>query len=394
MQKLKELIANKWFRFGIVTMIYVAWFVIWTRNPWWLLGVPVIYDYYISGYMKRAFLDRYRDFKSQHSKFKIAAEWVEALLFAVIVVVPLKLYFFNLYVIPSSSMENTLLIGDYLYVDRLAYGPKMPITPISFPFVQNTLPLTENTPSYVDWIQYDYKRLKGYTTPKAGDVVVFNFPAGDTVALIEPTASYYELIRAYTRERVYQQSKVIFRPVDKRENYIKRCVAIAGDTLQVKGDTVYVNGALSPIPAHLIIEPLADIPVTDATFPHRSDLYPWTHVNYGPIWVPKAGVTVPLTLHNLPLYERIIKNYELNTLEVRDSTIYINNEPATQYTFRMDYYFMMGDNRDNSLDSRYWGFLPEDHIEGKASFIWLSITQGKNIFNGGLRWNRMFERIK
>lgn len=392
MNKIKELWHNKKIRFTIVSIIYVLWFVVWTENLWWLLGLPVIYDYYFSRYMDKIFLNKYREFKNKNKALKVALEWIEALLYAVIVVVPLKLYFFGLYVIPSSSMENTLMVGDYIYVNRLAYGPKMPITPISFPFVQHTLPFTENTPSYVDWIQFKAKRLKGFTTPKAGDVIVFNFPAGDTIALIDPISSYYDLVRVYGREQVVKKSEIIYRPVDKRENYIKRCVAIAGDSLKVVNDTVWVNGVQQVSPAKMIVEPLGDIPVTDAIFPHVPQLYPWTHKNYGPIWIPKAGVTVDINLNNLPLYEKIIRNYECNQLEVINSEIFINGVKTTSYTFRMDYYFMMGDNRDNSLDSRYWGFLPEDHIEGKASFIWLSIAPNKNIFNG-IQWGRMFKSI-
>lgn len=392
MNKIKELWYNKKIRFAVVSIIYLLWFVVWTENLWWLLGLPVIYDYYFSRYMDKIFLNKYRQFKNKNKVLKVTLEWIEALLYAVIVVVPLKLYFFGLYVIPSASMENTLMIGDYIYVNRLAYGPKMPITPISFPFVQHTLPFTENTPSYVDWIQFKAKRLKGFTTPKAGDVIVFNFPAGDTIALIDPISSYYDLVRVYGREQVLEKSEIIYRPVDKRENYIKRCVAIAGDSLKVVNDTVWVNGLQQLSPASMIVEPLGDIPVTDAVFPHVPQLYPWTHKNYGPIWIPKAGVTVDLNLGNLPLYEKIIRNYECNQLEVINSEIFINGVKANSYTFRMDYYFMMGDNRDNSLDSRYWGFLPEDHIEGKASFIWLSIAPNKNIFNG-IQWSRMFKAI-
>ncbi len=389
MNKLKEIWANKRVKFSVVSVIYLLWFVVWTQNLWWLLGLVAIYDFYFTRKIDKIFLNKYRAFKTRNKGARIVLEWIEALLFALVVVVPLRIYFFGLYVIPSSSMEGTLLIGDYLYVNRLAYGPKMPITPISMPMVHNTMPFSSSTPSYVDWIQYDYKRLKGFSTPKAGDVVVFNFPEGDTVALADPTSSYYELVRAYGRRAIYEQSEVVFRPVDKRENYIKRCVAIAGDTLHVKGDTVYVNGTLSPIPPRLIIEQGGALQPTDAVFPHNAKLFPWTHKNYGPIWIPKAGVRVDLTLENLPLYKRIIKNYELNKLEVKDTTIYINDQPATSYTFRMDYFFMMGDNRDNSLDSRYWGFVPEDHIEGKASFVWLSKDP-----EGGIRWDRMFRAIK
>lgn len=448
MNKLREIWANRNVRFAVVGILYLLWFVIWTANLWWIFGLVLIYDYYYTRFIDKIYLNRYRAFKERHKSVKIVLEWVEALLYAVVVVVPLKLYFFQLYVIPSSSMERTLLIGDYLYVNKLHYGPKMANTPISFPFVQHTLPLTEDTPSWVDWATFDYKRLKGFSEIKNDDVVVFNFPAGDTVALYAPNATYYDLIRNYGRETVYAKSKVIYRPVDKRENYIKRCVAIAGDSLSVVDGIVHVNGEVQKeIPGiqyvYLVytngsklgdkvfeqygisteevtydqprnlyylplthetaakIRTLSDVVaveryintnITDATFPHNPELYRWNEDNYGPLWIPRAGVTVKLTLENLPLYERIIKNYELNDLQVQDSTIKINGVVADSYTFKMDYYFMMGDNRHNSLDSRFWGFVPIDHVEGKASFVWFSLTPGKSIFTG-IRWDRMFRSI-
>ncbi|WP_297829185.1 signal peptidase I [uncultured Rikenella sp.] len=464
-EKLRAIWGNKWVKFSIVSLIYILWFVVWTRNLWWLLGVAVIYDLYITRFIDRIWLNRYRAYKKGHKGFRHVMEWVEALLFAVIVVVPLKTYFFGMYVIPSSSMEQTLLVGDYIFVDKTYYGPKMPNTPLSFPFVQNTLPLTKTTPSYVDWIQWPYKRLAGRGAVKRDDVVVFNFPEGDTVALgtvtvadeygrsMETdvsTTSYYDLVRMLGRDQVYDELEVRYRPVDKRENYIKRCVALAGDTIQVIDGDVYINGqaqrsipgvqhlymvhVTTPIGSKIFerlgvdreeigyqaeagrytlpltaegVEVLQGLPeVTSVTrfinripneaiFPHNTDLYPWTEDQFGPLWVPQAGVTVPLTVENLPLYERIIRNYEGNDLVVdeADSLIYINGSPAKDYTFQMDYYFMMGDNRHNSADSRFWGFVPVDHIEGKASFVWLSITPGKNIFTG-VRWDRMFRRIQ
>lgn len=463
-EKIKAVWGNKWVKFSVVSLVYVLWFVIWTRNPLWLLGVVVIYDIYISKFINRIWLNRYRACKKDHKGFRKAMEWVEALLFAVVVVVPLKIYFFGMFVIPSSSMEQTLLVGDYIYVSKLHYGPKMPNTPLSFPFVQNTLPLTKDTPSYLRWIEYPYKRLAGFDVVKNDDVVVFNFPEGDTAAVGSirrmdaygqpvvtdvSTTSYYDLVRSLGREEVYRNLKVMYRPVDKRENYIKRCVAVAGDTVQVRDGDVFINGvAQRDIPGvqylymvtvttplgHKVFEKLGanqeevgydpesgryNLPLTaegvellrslpevtevvryvnripnDAIFPHDADLYPWTEDVFGPLWVPKAGVTVPLTLENLPLYERIIRNYEGNSLAVdyADSSIYINGSLSTNYTFNMDYYFMMGDNRHNSADSRFWGFVPIDHIEGRASFIWLSVMPGKSIFNG-IRWNRLFQSI-
>lgn len=449
MNKIKQIWGNRWVRFSVVGVIYVLWFVIWTANPWWLLGLVVVYDYFISRVMDRLFLDRYRRFKNSNKWLRKSLEWVEALLFAVVVVVPLKLYFFGMYMIPTPSMENTLLVGDYLFVNKLEYGPRMANTPLSFPFVQHTMPLTKQTPSFVDWVQYPYKRLKGFSDIERNDVVVFNFPAGDTVALIEPEVTYYELLRVMGREELEKRSEIIFRPVDKRENYIKRCVAVAGDSLRVVEGKVYINGepqvqipglqftyfvqvesgarlapsyleelgvslsevslenqvyqmplteaaevALSKNPKVVRMVRGVSQGVSEAVFPQRPDLYPWNEDNYGPIWIPGKGKSVALNIKTLPLYSRIIKNYEGNTLEVAaDSTILINNIPTTEYTFKMDYYFMMGDNRHNSADSRYWGFVPMDHIEGKASFIWLSITPGKSLL-GGIRWNRMFDKIQ
>lgn len=461
----KNLWHNKWVRFSVVGMIYVLWFVVWTRNLWWLLGLVVIYDIYVGKWSERLWLNRYRAYKAENRTFRKVAEWGEALLFAVIVVVPLKIYFFGMYVIPSSSMEHTLLTGDYIFVSKVHYGPKMPNTPISFPFVQNTLPFSGTTPSYWDGVQWDYKRLKGRDCVRNDDVVVFNFPEGDTVALgaitVEDeygrpmatdvsTTSYYDLVRSLGRERVYEELKVRYRPVDKRENYIKRCVAVAGDEIRIIDGEVWINGrrqkaipgvqylymvnVTSPFGNKIferlginaeevgynaeagrytmplteegvkVIEGLPEVKqVTryinripnESIFPHDPELYPWTEDVFGPLTVPKAGETVQLTLRTLPLYERIIRNYEGNTLRVDEANgeIYVNDSLATDYTFKMNYYFMMGDNRHNSADSRFWGFVPEDHIEGKASFVWLSITPGKNLFNG-IRWDRMFRKIE
>lgn len=424
LKKLKDIWALPKVRFTVVTLIYILWFVVWTENLWWLLGVPFIYDYYFTRYIDKIFLNKYRALKAKSKSFKWLMGWIEALAFAVVVIVPLKLYVFGMYVIPSSSMEATLIEGDYIYVNRLAYGPKMPITPISLPFVQHTMPFTKQTPSYVEWVQFDYKRLAGYDRVKNMDVVVFNFPAGDTVALEWPSSTYYEIVMLRGREFIEQNSEIIYRPVDKRENYIKRCVAVAGDTMRFADRTLYINSRPVREPesiqydyvvanpsigsssiAPLTLEQVArlrydgmlvetpDYQIDSIVFfPHRPDLYPWSKDNYGPLWVPKAGVTVALDATNLPLYERIIKNYEGNSLQVRDGVIYINDKPATEYTFKMDYYFMMGDNRDNSADSRFWGFVPEDHIEGRAAFIWMSIEPGKSIFNG-IRWSRLFQSI-
>lgn len=469
MKKLKEIWHNRWVRFSLVALIYLLWFVIWTRSWVMLLGVLVIYDLYITKHIDRLFLDKYRTCKKEHAGFRKTMEWVEALLYAMVFVLPLKMYFFGMYVIPSSSMERSLMTGDYIFVNKVTYGPKMPNTPLSFPFVHNTMPFSKTARSYVEWVKWPHKRLAGTGRVERNDVVIFNFPEGDTVALgvmrvrdydgtlfeqDVSTLSYYDLIRAYGRNEVYAQTKVLPRPVDKRENYIKRCVGVPGDSIQIIAGQLYVNGekaqeipglqysygvitgernstfenfAENTLKEQTIYEPRNKwyrLPLTqenlkqvqslsqvqeviqyknwtptEAIFPHDPIQYPWTEDYFGPLWIPKKGVTVPLNANNLPLYERIIKNYEGNELEVRtgetseETVIYINGEVATEYTFAMDYYFMMGDNRHYSADSRYWGFVPEDHIEGKGGFIWLSIEPGKNLFNG-IRWNRMFKKIE
>ncbi len=393
MGSLKKIWSNRIVRFSVVTVIYILWFVVWTRNLWWLIGLPFIFDYYFTRYIDVIWLNHYRKFKQSNGVVKYVLEWVEALLYAAVVVIPLKLYFFGLYVIPTPSMEKTLLCGDYIFVNRLEYGPKMPVTPLSFPFVQHTMPLTEDTPSFLTWIQSDYKRLSGFSEIKRGDVVVFNFPAGDTVALSSPSASYYDLVRNYGRQFVWDNSEIIFRPVDRRELYVKRLVAEAGDTLQVIDDMVWINGVKQEVSPQLQREKNPEKRPMEEIFPHSPLIYPWTALDYGPLWIPQKGSTVEINMGNLPLYERIIKNYEGNDLSVDGDVILINGKPANHYTFKMNYYFMMGDNRDNSLDSRYWGFVPEDHIEGKASLIWMSVKPEKS-FLEGIRWNRLFTSIK
>jgi len=356
------------------------------------------------------------------------------------------------YVIPTSSMEKSLLIGDYLFVSKLSYGPKIPNTPIAFPFVHHTLPLTKSAKSYLEWVKWPYYRFPGFTHIKHNDVVVFNYPDGDTVALKVQNQSYYALVRDYGRERVwndkYNFGDIVARPVDKRENYIKRCIGLPGDTLEIRDQVVYINGKASQLPENaqfkykvttdgsfinrkildklhiteevetaddgsmlltLTAESAAKIKqlgnVTSIektllpkgywqpyTFPFDSN-YVWNVDNYGPLFIPKAGTTVPLNLKTLPLYQRIIEAYELNKLEVKGDKIFINGKESNSYTFKMDYYWMMGDNRHNSADSRYWGFVPVDHIVGKAVFVWLSLEKNKSLFNGKIRWNKLLRTV-
>jgi len=447
MGKLRDIFACRWVRFGIVAAVYVLWFVVWGRSWWMLLGVLVIYDIYISGYYYRLFWRAHLDKKKSNRFYRSVMGWVEAIVFAVVAATLIRTYFVEMYVIPSGSMEKTLLVGDCLGVSKVAYGPRMPNTPLSVPFVHNVSPLDPSKKSYVEWIKRPYKRLAGLDTIERGDVVVFNCPEGDTVALISPQSNYYQLVRTYGREAVLGQSPIMVHPVDKKDNYIKRAVAIHGDTLQLTGGTLSVNGVVVPLEPYAEmfynvtgdgltagyfesigvqrdeigydaslgiwqlplyeeqLERLRTSGKADAVsrvvidtvdpdiFPHDTVRYAWSLDDFGPLWVPERGVTVALTPDNLPLYERIIKNYEGHDLQVRDGVIYIDGREADSYTFAMDYYFMMGDNRHQSLDSRFFGFVPEDHVVGRAWFILFSTDKGRP-FPGNIRFGRIFNVIR
>lgn len=443
-QKVRDFLKNKYFRFAFAAIVFILW-VVWIGNYWLLLGLPIIFDYYITQKVNWTF------WKKRGQKKTALIEWIDAIIFAVVAATLIRMFFIEAYTIPTSSMEKSLLVGDYLFVSKVAYGPKLPNTPISFPFVHHTLPLTKYTKSFIEWPRWPYKRIAGFGQIKRNDVVVFNFPEGDTVCLQDQNSSYYTLARIYGRDYIRQNYDIIYRPVDKRENYIKRCVGIPGDTIQVIHGNLFVNGkeqekigkrqynylvrtngsTINPIRFEEMgiarsdinynsLESIYLLPLTeemlerfktfsnvteltrnentDSTvmwkliFPHDSR-YKWNEDNFGPLWIPRKGATVTLTTENLPLYQRIIDVYENNELRVENGTIYINGEPASSYTFKMDYYFMMGDNRHNSADSRFWGFVPEDHVVGKASFIWLSLDKEKR-FPANIRFKRMFTTIK
>jgi len=443
-QKVKDFLKNKYFRFAFAAIVFILW-VVWIGNYWLLLGLPIIFDFYITQKVNWTF------WKKRGQKKTVLIEWIDAIIFAVVAATLIRMFFIEAYTIPTSSMEKSLLVGDYLFVSKVAYGPKLPNTPISFPFVHHTLPFTKYTKSFIEWPHWPYKRIAGFGQIKRNDVVVFNFPEGDTVCLQDQNSSYYTLARIYGRDYIRQNYDIIYRPVDKRENYIKRCVGIPGDTIQVIHGNLFVNGkeqakigkrqynylirtngsTINPIRFEEMGIARSDInynpqesvytlPLTeemlerfktfsnvteitrnentDSTvmwkliFPH-DPRYKWNEDNFGPLWIPRKGVTVTLTTDNLPLYQRIIDVYENNDLRVENGTIYINGEPASSYTFKMDYYFMMGDNRHNSADSRFWGFVPEDHVVGKASFIWLSLDKEKR-FPANIRFKRMFTTIK
>ena len=437
----KEIIQNKWVKLGFWSLLYIAW-VIWLGNYWWLLGLGIIFDLLITKKVKWLF---WKKEYAPGEKHNVWLDWLDAIIFAVVVVTFINIFFFQAFKIPSSSMESTLYTGDHLFVSKLTYGPRVPQTPLTIPFTHNRAFGHE---SYSTLIQNDYRRLKGFREVEKGDIVVFCFPNGDTVLTRRPQDDYYAWVRAYGRQQTIDQfGPVIVRPADKKDHYVKRCVATPGDTLEVKDGLVWVNGEKEPdYPgrqltyqvittgsrinqlkleelglnlSELYFDPRLPgypmMPLTEEMLEKVKDLksvvevnpnleryaagtevFPftgqWTCDYFGPIWIPEKGATVALSLENLPLYERIIRDYEHNTLQVQGEQILINGEPAATYTFKQDYYFMMGDNRHNSLDSRYWGFVPEDHIVGTPSIIWLS-TDGSKSFPKSIRWKRFLKIV-
>lgn len=443
------ILKNKWFKFLIVGLAYLLW-VIWLGNYWWLLGLGVIFDIYITQKVHWAFWKKKNPPNGKQTK---TVEWIDAIIFAVIAASFIRGFFIEAYTIPTSSMEKSMLIGDFLFVSKTAYGPRVPETPLSFPFVHHTMPMTKNTPSFSTLIQNDYRRMKGFGSVKRNDIVVFNFPEGDTVASNFPQQSYYSLVRELGWKRVNTDKrtfgKIIARPVDKCENYIKRCVGVPGDKLEIIEGQLYVNDSqqdvFEGVQHNYFVKTNGSVGISESTldkigiskadresygggqymFPLTKEMakqlqdisvvtevnqiivpadnrdenifpfhrnFPWNVDNYGPIFLPKKGETIELTIDKLPLYERIIQTYEKHNLKVEGETILIDGQATTSYTFAMDYYWMMGDNRHNSADSRYWGFVPEDHIVGKAVFVWMSLDKDKN-FPFNIRWKRAFSLI-
>jgi len=460
-----KILTNKYFKFAVAAIIFIL-VVVWIGNYWLLLGLVIVYDLYVSEKINWTF------WKKRHQKNSALVEWIDALIFAVIAVTLINIFLFQNYRIPTGSMEKSLLIGDHLFVSKIAYGPRMPNTPIAFPFTQNTMPVTKGK-SWSDLVHWPYKRLAGFGKVKNGDPVVFNFPAGDTVVLEEQATSYYEIVRRTAREmagreafagtkqsswenylssarrEIRQRFNIVYRPVDRRDNYVKRCIGIPGDTILIVDGVVYVNGKKFPeiktqqttyavqtngttinpkaferlnisksdyqyYIGSAYILPLTKenaekiktfSNVTDVQpvisrkgefapyiFPYKSSLR-WNEDNFGPLWIPYKGATVNIDTSNIMFYERIIEVYENNDIKIVGADIYINGQKATSYTFKMDYYWMMGDNRHNSADSRYWGFVPEDHIVGKPKFIWLSIDkEGKGLRK--IRWRRFFMKAR
>ncbi|MBQ9077212.1 MAG: signal peptidase I [Muribaculaceae bacterium] len=446
LRRINEIKTTRWIRFGIVAAIFLAW-VAWLGNWWVSLFIFLLFDVYITGYIPFSWWK-----KSKNKAVKSVMSWVDAIVYALILVYFVFSFVGQNYQIPSSSLEKTLLTGDYLWVNKMAYGPRVPMTPIHFPLVQNTFPII-NTKSYLDSPQWEYHRLKGFGEVESGDIVVFNFPAGDTVALKVQNPDYYTLVKQFGRDAVHYNKDtfgdIIYRPVDRRENYVKRAVGLPGETLEIKDGEISINGKVQKQPENvqfnyffqmkngrnlseeeweelgisiedrhvsynnpsIFYAPLtprmtdmlrsnADIALLERYRPEADEyLYPfdkslewnWSMDNYGPIWIPEKGSTIELNDSTWSLYGRCIRNYEFNDAELRGNTVYINGEPRKDYTFKMDYYFMMGDNRHNSLDSRFWGFVPEDHVVGKPMFVLISFDKDKSLFNGGVRWNRIFK---
>lgn len=356
--------------------------------------------------------------KKEVVKKSAGKEWLDAIIFAVVAATLIRGLFIEAYVIPTGSMERTLLVGDFLFVSKINYGARTPITPIAFPFAHHTMPII-GTKAYWDGIQLPYYRLPGLGNVERYDVVVFNYPM--------------------------DADEPLSRPIDKRENYIKRCMGIAGDTLSVIDGQVFIDGkpaeqppmsqteyvvttdgadfnpmAMKDLKADINqvsanqyvfnmpkaeVEKLKQFTTIKQIVPYLSEknsqeqgIFPgdvnhkWSRDNYGPIIIPKKGFTIKLDSLSLPVYRRAIEVYEGNKLEIQGSDVIVNGTKTNTYTFKSDYYWMMGDNRHNSADSRYWGFVPENHIVGKALFVWMSLDDKASFFNK-IRWSRLFRGI-
>lgn len=458
--RLKTVTTSRWVRFGVFTLIFVL-LTIWIGSAWTLLAYPLFFDIYLTQYIPWG---GWR--KIKNPILRTICEWIDAIVYALVLVYFIFIFAFQNFQIPTPSLEKSMLVGDFLLVSKINYGPRLPQTPIHFPLAQHTLPIV-NTKSYCDAWQLPYKRLKGLGSIERNDIVVFNFPTGDTVASKMPNPDYYTLVHYFGREAVHRDKarfgEIIYRPVDRREAYVKRCVGLPGENFEIRDNVIYIDGvaiaspkrmqlnyfvkttgnklseknfedwgisvddrmyvnnssnapylfaslgitpnlaggynpvyhfpltaeALAKVKASSVVEQVVVEPgeMGGEVFP-LDGIHRWTRADFGPLWIPAKGETLQLTAENYTLYERAIRTYEGNKLDMRDGVIYINDEPATEYTFKMDYYMMLGDNRDNSADSRYWGFVPEDHVIGKPVLVLISLDKDKGWFDGKFRWNR------
>lgn len=455
-ERIKSVKTSRWIRFGIVSLIFFAW-VILMGNPWLALLWLLLLDIYITAYIPWGW------WKNKTGATHTVMAWVDAIVYALILIYFIFAFVGQQYEIPSSSLEKSLLVGDRLWVDKTRYGARVPQTPLHFPLAQHTMPIL-NTKSYIEHPQLDYHRMPGLRSIQRGDIVVFNYPQGDTVALKIQNPDYYQIShelkangiadpKEYIRLHPERFGELIWRPVDRRENYVKRAIGLPGERLRISHDSIYINGKPIAEPENVqynyliqVSAPIAterwqeigirledlgqgplkneytntwlyDLPLTaemkkqvekwpeiTATLIRESDSgmldlggvfpldapYNWQRNMMGEIWIPKRGATLHLTPANYPLYERAIRTYEGNDLTMRDGKIYINGKQTEYYTFKMDYYWMMGDNRDRSADSRYWGFVPEDHIVGTPVFIIVSLDKDRGWADGKIRWNRIF----
>lgn len=470
-RRIKEIKTPRWLRFGLVSLIFLAW-VVWMRTWWLAIFELLLFDIYITGYIPFTWWK-----KSKSKATRAVMSWVDAIVYALVLVYFVFSFVGQNYQIPSSSLEKTLLTGDYLWVNKMVYGPRVPMTPVHFPLVHNQL---FGVNSYLDHPSVSYRRLKGLRNVEEGDIVVFNFPAGDTVASkFEETPMYYDLlVDQYGRDEVMTNKAmfgdIIYRPVDRRQNFVKRAVGLPGQRLAIKGDTLYIDGEARPFPENVQFNyifatnrPLTDddLKALDITAgdlytyapgtPSRQNLAPflpkaapgataymapltrgmiesmtadglladyvkfnqvapyffdsgmnsmvfpfgsagdWTLSDYGGklgIYIPKKGSTVILNKDAWTIYNRCIRNYEGHNDAYFDEAtgkVIIDGQPADTYTFAMDYYFMMGDNRDRSQDSRYWGFVPEDHIVGTPMIVLASFDRERPLTGGKIRWNRI-----
>ncbi|MDR2954985.1 MAG: signal peptidase I [Prevotella sp.] len=476
--------------YATIACICVILFVIWTGYWAVLILIPVFIDIYITKFIPWG---AWRNAKNP--QLKKVLDWVDAIVFALVGVWIINTFFFQNYQIPSSSLEKSLLVGDFLCVSKVSYGARSPMTPFSLPLMQHTFPFF-GFKSYLEKPQLEYQRFKGTGHITRNDIVVFNYPSGDTVALNAQNSDYYILAKEEGRENMWANKAaygdIVYRPVDRRENYVKRCIALPGETLSMRNDTVFIDGTPIDSPENMqlayiiqtdgtqLTENLFDelgvskedymtqtpsggminsfnpmgirgvdslsltnlgfkyhngsfgiayqVPLTkkmvaeleakpfvlsvfernqylkranlkrrdvnnyDYTYPitYRQDSYSG---DFPALWIPACGETIKFDSdvdYKVAAYERCIKNYEHNEFEYKDGIVYINGQQADSYTFKFDYYWMMGDNRDNSADSRAWGFVPEDHVVGKPLFIWLSLDKDKGWFSGKIRWSRLF----